>query len=500
MSEATRAPQRQAHRDPAARRLPRPRRRAQARHHRERVAPRHAARGAGSGARGHAPARRDHRPRRPRARDHGARSCARRRMDASPCPSPRATARRSTRSSTRRTLRRRRDRAAFRDAMIVHFDLDAFYASVAQRDDPALRGVPLAVSGSSRRAVVLTASYEARPFGVRSAMPLYRALELCPHLVVVPPNFTRVSRELEARVRDLRGRCARGRRTVARRSLRRAAGRKPRRCGRVRPARTRADSRRGGFNGERGRRDGQDGRENRERRQQAGRSDDRADQGPKRRFSRRCPWGGSGGSGRRRSRGSKSAGIRTIGDVAALDERRLFDLFGRGGAFYRELARGIDDREVDPSRERKSISTEETFEYDERDEARILALLRVQADELARDLQAKAAARVHRRRENQKGRPHDHRPSDLAGRRDQRRRHDPRRRGVVLAARRDVRHPDPSARHASRVAHRRGVARAAAVLIATPLAVTACRTATTDVRPDPRSSRRRSSRRWSAAR
>jgi DNA polymerase-4 len=85
----------------------------------------------------------------------------------------------------------------------------------------------------------------------------------------------------------------------------------------------------------------------------------------------------------------ESAGIRTIGDVAELDERRLYDLFGRGGAFYRDLARGIDDREVDPSRERKSISTEETFEYDEHDETRILALLRMQADELARDLQAK---------------------------------------------------------------------------------------------------------------
>src|SRR5947209_12049749 len=73
--------------------------------------------------------------------------------------------------------------------MIVHFDLDAFYASVAQRDAPSLRGVPRAVYGISRRAVVLTASYEARPFGVRSAMPLYRALELCPHLTVVRPNF-----------------------------------------------------------------------------------------------------------------------------------------------------------------------------------------------------------------------------------------------------------------------------------------------------------------------
>ena len=83
--------------------------------------------------------------------------------------------------------------------MIVHFDLDAFYASVAQRDDPALRGVPLAISGSSRRAVVLTASYEARPFGVRSAMPLYRARELCPQLVVVPPNFV-AYRETSRRV------------------------------------------------------------------------------------------------------------------------------------------------------------------------------------------------------------------------------------------------------------------------------------------------------------
>ena len=75
--------------------------------------------------------------------------------------------------------------------MIVHVDLDAFYAAVAQRDDPSLRGIPVAVSGSSRRAVVLTASYEARPFGVRSAMPLYRARDLCPQLTVVAPDFVR---------------------------------------------------------------------------------------------------------------------------------------------------------------------------------------------------------------------------------------------------------------------------------------------------------------------
>src|ERR1022692_668275 len=75
--------------------------------------------------------------------------------------------------------------------MILHGDLDAFYAAVAQRDDPALRGKPIVVSGRSRRAVVLTASYEARPFGVRSAMPLFMALQKCPQLVIVSPDFSK---------------------------------------------------------------------------------------------------------------------------------------------------------------------------------------------------------------------------------------------------------------------------------------------------------------------
>lgn len=72
---------------------------------------------------------------------------------------------------------------------VAHFDVDAFYASVAVRDNPELRGKPVAVAGSSRRAVVLTASYEARPFGVRSAMPLYKARAACPELVVVRPEM-----------------------------------------------------------------------------------------------------------------------------------------------------------------------------------------------------------------------------------------------------------------------------------------------------------------------
>jgi DNA polymerase-4 len=274
-------------------------------------------------------------------------------------------------------------------AVIVHFDLDAFYASVAQRDDPGLRGLPLAISGSSRRSVVLTASYEARPFGVRSAMPLYKALAACPQLVVVPPDFPRYRAASEAVFAIF----ADGAAAVEGLSLDEAFVALP--DAGIAEAVAFAERVRARVRDEVGLT------------ASAGVASVKmvakiasdmqkpdgltiVEPGTERAFLAPLPLGRLWGVGPKTLPRLEAAGLQTIGDVAALDDDAAFALFGRTGREFRDLARGIDERVVDGARERKSISTEMTFEYDVRDDARVREILRDQADELAGDLQVRS--------------------------------------------------------------------------------------------------------------
>jgi len=89
---------------------------------------------------------------------------------------------------------------------IAHLDCDAFYAAIEKRDDPSLRDKPVIVGGGSRRGVVSTACYVARIFGVRSAMPMFKAMELCPNAVVIRPNFakyTKAARQIRTMMLEL---------------------------------------------------------------------------------------------------------------------------------------------------------------------------------------------------------------------------------------------------------------------------------------------------------
>jgi DNA polymerase IV len=268
---------------------------------------------------------------------------------------------------------------------VAHFDVDAFYASVAVRDNPALRGKPLAVAGSSRRAVVLTASYEARPFGVRSAMPLYKAREACPGLVVVPPEmhkYRAISHEIfeifRKDDRDVEGMSldeafvALGVTTLENACATAAATR------RDVFERTKLTVSAGVATGKMIAKIASD----------SCKPDGllAVKPGEEAAFLAPLPVARLWGIGPKTQVRLSVFGITTIGELAALEDARLRELFGSWWRDIRDLAHGIDPRRVEPERETKSISTEETFEYDVRDEAQLVNLLREQAKELAEKL------------------------------------------------------------------------------------------------------------------
>ena len=272
--------------------------------------------------------------------------------------------------------------------MILHADLDAFYAAVAQRDDPRLRGIPLVVSGRSRRAVVLTASYEARPFGVRSAMPLFMALERCPQLTVVPPDFEKYREASHAVFAILRDEA----RVVERLSLDEAfcdLGE----CDVDKAVSVAKRVKQSVFNATRltisigvatsktvAKIACDDGK-----------PDGLVVVPPltEAAYLAEKPVSRLWGVGPKTDARLRSAGIELIGQLALLDDERLYELFGRWGREMRDLARGVDRRRVSDDESVRSISSEETFEHDITDAHALVAAVRVQALELSERLRSR---------------------------------------------------------------------------------------------------------------
>jgi len=248
---------------------------------------------------------------------------------------------------------------------IIHVDMDAFYASVEQRDDPKLRGAPVIVAWRGKRSVVCAASYEARKFGVRSAMPAVQAERLCPHAVFIPPDFPRYRavsksvREILLRHTDLveplsldeayldvtenktrlpsATEVARTIREQIRQELNLAASagvatnkflakiasdwRKPDGLFVIKPDEAIA-------------------------------------------FLTPLPVERLPGVGKVMTQKLTEVGVRTVGDIRNLDLAILQNQFGRYGTRLHELARGMDNNPVEPNRPTQSISAEDTFESD----------------------------------------------------------------------------------------------------------------------------------------
>ena len=270
---------------------------------------------------------------------------------------------------------------------ILHADMDAFYASIEQRDQPELRGRPVIVGATSPRGVVAAASYEARRFGVRSAMPGFRARQLCPEGVYLPSNmalYAQVSRQIQALFNDftplveplaldeafldvsgsvgLFG----GVEALAR-ELKRRVLEATRLCVSVGAAPSKLVAK---IACNLGKPDGL---------RVIAQSDVRAALDP-------LAIGDLWGVGPVLERKLRAIGVHTLGELARRERAPREARVGRRAAGVEALARGEDPRGGEADRAPKSIGEENTFESDVQSEARVEEVLRAHADAVARRL------------------------------------------------------------------------------------------------------------------
>jgi DNA polymerase IV len=248
---------------------------------------------------------------------------------------------------------------------IIHVDMDAFYASVEQRDDPSLRGRPVVVAWRGARSVVCAASYEVRRFGVRSAMPAVRAERLCPEAVFVPPDFTRY-RTVSRQVREI---FRRHTELVEPLSLDEAYLDVTAPLSDLPSATAIAESIRAAIRAELQLTASAGVASNKFLAKIA--SDWRKPDGlfvirPRdvELFLEPLPVGRLPGVGKVMEDRLAQMGIATVGQLRLREPAELERRFGRYGRRLHELARGIDERSVEPDRPVQSVSAEDTFERD----------------------------------------------------------------------------------------------------------------------------------------
>ena len=248
---------------------------------------------------------------------------------------------------------------------IIHIDMDAFFASVEQRDNPALRGLPVAVGGSSRRGVVAAASYEARAFGVRSAMPSVTAQRRCPDLVFVKPRFD-VYQSVSRQIREI---FARHTAQIEPLSLDEAYLDVTVNHQAIASATHIAEMIRADIRRETGLTASAGVSYNKfiaklasDQNKPDGLCVIRPEQGPS--FVAALPVKRFHGVGPRTAEKMAALGIVTGADLSGKSEQWLLQHFGSWGSYLFGAARGIDNRPVRPDRIRKSIGGERTYGED----------------------------------------------------------------------------------------------------------------------------------------
>lgn len=273
---------------------------------------------------------------------------------------------------------------------IIHADMDAFYASIEQRDHSELRGKPILVGGSPEaRGVVAAASYEARDFGCRSAMPMKTAMRLCPQAQRIPPRFSRY-REVSDQVMAIFRRLTP---LVEPLSLDEAfldvsqrveSGRTPEELARWIKGTVRSETRLTVSCGV----------ATSKSLAKIASGMDKPDgltvvpPGKERAVLAPLPVRDLWGVGLKTAARLERAGVTTVGQLAERPLPWLIDRFGVRGEWFHQLAIGGDDSAVNPRRERKSISSEATFAEDSRDRGHLEEIVREQAASVARQLRS----------------------------------------------------------------------------------------------------------------